>query len=146
MDAAFNTDAGNNDEFVVSLQPQATGTFDYAYRYSVTAGRDWVYADLDGIGNGYSPAQAGSLTVTASSDVTAPAVPTGLHVVTASPSGIDLAWDAVGGDPSLFGYEVLRGAASDGPFTLLGATSSPAGIGWRSHSSKVPIIVLMLSA
>ena len=28
-------------------------TFDYAYRYSTTGGRDWVYADLDGIGNGY---------------------------------------------------------------------------------------------
>ena len=59
VDAAFNTDAGNNDEFVASLLPEATGTFDYAYRYTTTNGRDWVYADLDGIGNGYSPAQAG---------------------------------------------------------------------------------------
>ena len=58
-DASFNVDAGNNDEFVASLLPEVTGTFDYAYRYSTTNGRDWVYADLDGIGNGYSPAQAG---------------------------------------------------------------------------------------
>jgi hypothetical protein len=96
VDAAFNTDAGNNDEYVASLQPEATGRFDYAYRYSVTAGRDWVYADLDGIGNGYSANQA----------------------------GIELTWDAVAGDPSLFGYEVLRGDASGGPFALAGSTSS----------------------
>ena len=108
VDAAFNTNAGNNDEFVASLLPDAVGTYDYAYRYSTTGGRSWVYADLDGIGNGYSPAQAGSLTVVSSGDTTAPAVPTGLHVVSASPAGIDLAWTAVAGDPSLYGYEVLR--------------------------------------
>jgi glycosidase/chitodextrinase len=124
VDAAFNTDAGNNDEFVASLLPEATGTFDYAYRYSVTGGRDWVYADLDGIGNGYSTGQAGSLHVTASGDTTAPAVPTGLAVQSASPAGIEMTWDAVAGDPSLYGYEILRGAASGGPFAVIGATSS----------------------
>ena len=108
VDAAFNTNVGNNDEFVASLLPDAVGTYDYAYRYSTTGGRSWVYADLDGIGNGYSPAQAGSLTVVSSGDTTASAVPTGLHVVSASPAGIDLAWTAVAGDPSLYGYEVLR--------------------------------------
>ena len=33
--------------------PETTGAFDYAYRYTTTDGRDWLYADLDGIGNGY---------------------------------------------------------------------------------------------
>ena len=56
VDASFNVDAGNNDEFVASLLPETAGTFDYAYRYSTTNGRDWTYADLDGIGNGYSAA------------------------------------------------------------------------------------------
>ena len=51
MSATFNVQAGNNDEFVASLLPEAVGTYDYAYRYSTTEGRDWVYADLDGIGN-----------------------------------------------------------------------------------------------
>ena len=73
--ASFNVDAGNNDEFVGSLLPEQTGTFDYAYRYSTTNGRDWIYADLDGIGNGYSPAQAGSLTVVSCGDTTAPDTP-----------------------------------------------------------------------
>jgi fibronectin type 3 domain-containing protein len=118
-DAVFNTDVGNNDEFVGSLLPDQTGTFDYAYRYTTTNGRDWIYADLDGIGDGYSPAQAGSLTVTPSADTTAPAVPSGLHVVSAGPSAVDLAWNAVSGDPTLYGYEVLRSTSSGGPYTLL---------------------------
>ena len=126
VEAAFNTDAGNNDEFVASLLPEATGTYDYAYRYTVTDGRDWLYADLDGIGNGYSAAQAGSLTVNASSDTTAPATPAGLHAVSASPAGIDLAWDAVLGDATLHGYEVLRASSSAGPYAPLVTTSSPS--------------------
>ncbi|MGH3071233.1 MAG: alpha-amylase family glycosyl hydrolase [Gaiellaceae bacterium] len=124
VDAAFNTQAGSNDEFVASLLPEAVGTYDYAYRYSTTAGREWVYADLNGIGDGYSPADAGSLTVSPSSDATAPAVPGGLRVVSASPAGVELAWDAVTGDPTLHGYEVARAAAAAGPYTTLGRVTT----------------------
>ena len=46
VDASFNMDAGNNDEFVASLLPSTVGTFDYLYRYTTTNGRDWLYADL----------------------------------------------------------------------------------------------------
>jgi glycosidase len=123
VEAAFNTDAGNNDEFVASLLPEQTGTFDYAYRYSVTAGRDWIYADLDGIGNGYDSAQAGSLTVQPSDDTTGPAVPTGLAVTAASPGGVSLAWDAVIGDATLHGYEVGRADAAGGPYDVIGSSS-----------------------
>ena len=119
VDAAFNVDAGNNDEFVASLLPEAIGSFDYAYRYTTTNGRDWVYADLDGIGDGYDPADAGKLTVVSSGDTTPPAAPTGLSVVSASPAGIELAWNAVGGDPTLYGYEVRRSSASGGPYTTI---------------------------
>jgi hypothetical protein len=119
VDARFNVDVGNNDEFVASLLPDAVGTYDYAYRYSTTDGREWIYADLDGIQNGYSPAQAGSLTVTPPGDTTAPATPTGLHVISSSPTGVELAWNAVTGDPTLYGYEVLRGDAAGGPYTVL---------------------------
>ena len=119
VDATFNTDSGNNDEFVASLLPDRVGTFDYAYRYTTTGGASWVYADLDGTGNGYSPGQAGQLTVNPSGDTTAPATPTGLHVVTAGPGSIELGWDAVAGDPSLYGYEIARGTSAGGPFTTL---------------------------
>jgi len=35
-------------------------------------------------------------------------MPTGLHAVSVSPTAIEIAWNAVAGDPSLYGYEVLR--------------------------------------
>ncbi len=118
-DAAFNGDAGNNDEFVASLLPSSIGSFDYAYRYTVTNGRDWVYADLDGSPNGYQPAQAGALTVSASADVTPPVTPGGLAVTSSSPVGIALAWDAVVGDPTLYGYEVGRRTGTSGAFATI---------------------------
>ncbi len=123
VDATFNTDAGSNDEFVASLLPDQVGSFDYAYRYTTTDGDSWVYADLDGTTNGYDPAQAGQLTVNASGDSTAPATPTGLHVVAADPGSITLGWDAVTGDPSEYGYEIGRGTSAGGPFTTLAFTT-----------------------
>lgn len=127
VDAAFNVDAGNNDEFQASLLPETVGDFDYVYRYSVTGGRDWLYADLDGpVTSGAAPGNPGSLTVNPSGDTTAPTVPTGLHVVTASPAGVELAWDAVAGDPSLFGYEVGRSDTPGGPYTVIGSTTTPS--------------------
>jgi fibronectin type 3 domain-containing protein len=107
IDAAFNTDAGNNDEFVASMLPESTGTFDYVFRYTTTNGRDWLYADRNGPFSG-TPPSPGVLTVNASGDTTAPTTPSGLRVASSSPFSIDLAWDAVSGDPTLYGYEVLR--------------------------------------
>jgi len=120
VDAAFNVDAGNNDEFRASLLPEAVGNFDYVFRYSATNGRDWQYADLNGpITTGTLPPNPGKLTVQSSGDITSPDVPANLRVDSASPAGIQLTWDAVAGDPTLYGYEVLRGDANGGPYTLL---------------------------
>jgi glycosidase/fibronectin type 3 domain-containing protein len=120
VDASFNVDAGNNDEFMASLLPEAIGSFDYVYRYTTTNGRDWLYADLNGpIANGATPPNPGKLTVNPSGDTTPPAAPAGLSVVSASPAGINLAWDANVGDTSLYGYEVLRSGTSGGPYTLI---------------------------
>jgi glycosidase len=108
LDAAFNTRAGSNYEYVTRLFPETTGSFEYAYRFSTDGGHSWVYGDADGVypGNGYD--HPAPLTVNASSDTTAPATPAGLHRVSSSPNAIEIAWTAVSGDASLYGYEVLR--------------------------------------
>jgi hypothetical protein len=126
IDASFNVQAGDNDEFVASMLPDAVGTYDYVYRYSTTNGRDWLYADLSGpvANTGAPPPHPGVLTVSASGDTTPPATPAGVHVVTASPTGIEVAWSAVSGDPTLYGYEILRGDASGGPYTKLALLTS----------------------
>jgi fibronectin type 3 domain-containing protein len=109
---------GNND--VGSMLPETTGTFDYVYRYTTTNGQDWLYADLNGpIPSGNLPPNPGKLTVISSGDTTAPAAPTGLNVVSASPAGVALAWDAVQGDPTLYGYEVRRSDSSGGNYVTI---------------------------
>src|SRR5262249_48194498 len=45
--------------------------------------------------------------------------PTNLLVVSASPSNIDLAWDPVTGDATLYGYEILRSDTSGGPYAQI---------------------------
>jgi len=116
---------GSNDEFRGQLLPEVVGTYDYAYRYSTTAGLTWLYADLDGTGNGYDPTQAGYLEVVPSSDTTPPHAPDNLRLVEASPSFITLAWDPVV-DADLYRYEVYRGDASGGPYEKLGNVLAPA--------------------
>ena len=113
VEAAFNVDAGNNDEFAASLLPEATGTFDYLYRYSTTNGQRWLYADLSGpIPTGSLPPNPGKLTVNPSGDLTPPAAPTGLLASDASPTAITLAWDAhPNPDGDLTGFEVYRDGA-----------------------------------
>jgi glycosidase len=124
VDAVFNVDTGNNDEFRGQLLPDALGTYDYAYRYSTTGGLAWLYADLDGTGNGYDPAQAGNLTVVSSGDTTPPEAPDNLHLLEASPSFVTLAWDAVP-DADLYRYEVYRGEATGGPYTKVANVLAP---------------------
>ncbi len=120
VEAAFKGDASNNDEFIASLLPDAVGDYDYVYRYTTTNGRDWLYADLNGpIPSGSRPPNPGSLTVNPSGDTTPPAVPANLHVNSASPAGVDLGWDAVSGDPTLYGYEVRRSDTAGGPYTTI---------------------------
>lgn len=108
VDAAFNGDRGNNDEFVAIVNPQQAGTYSYTYRYTTTAGRDWVYAG----------GSLGTLIVDPSSDTTPPGKPDNLHVTSFGPAEIALAWNAVAvGD--LYGYEVLRSSTAGGPYTAL---------------------------
>jgi glycosidase len=59
-EASFNVDAGNNDEFMASMLPEAVGNFDYVFRYSTSNGFEWLYADLNGPHRGeYTSRQPG---------------------------------------------------------------------------------------
>ncbi len=71
VDATFNIDAGNNDEFMASMLPETTGMFDYALPLQHDDGRDWIYADLNGPATATAPANPGNLTVNPSGDTTA---------------------------------------------------------------------------
>lgn len=120
VDAEFNTNAGNNDEFMASMLPEAVGTYHYVYRYSTTNGREWLYADQNGpIAAGAMPGNPGVMEVQASGDTLAPSVPQNLAAVSVSPTAINLAWDPVTGDATLYGYEVLRSDLAGGPYTML---------------------------
>ncbi|MCX7944253.1 MAG: IPT/TIG domain-containing protein, partial [Deltaproteobacteria bacterium] len=63
VNAVFNVDVGNNDEYMARLIPNKVGEYNYAFRYSMDDGNNWVYCDKDGSDNGYSSAQAGVLKV-----------------------------------------------------------------------------------
>ncbi|MFZ0548439.1 MAG: carbohydrate-binding module family 20 domain-containing protein, partial [Candidatus Promineifilaceae bacterium] len=124
-DAAFNTDAGNNDEFFGQMLPQEIGVFDYVYRYSTNGGLTWLYADLNGpISGGGLPPNPGKLTVNSTGDTTPPAAPTGLTVTGSAPTAIDLAWDThPNTDGDLAGFEVYRDGALIATVVGAGATT-----------------------
>jgi hypothetical protein len=68
VNATYNVQVGNDDEFQASLTPTMAGTYSYVYRFSLDGGAHWTYCDLDGAGSNsgltFDTAQFGTLTVT----------------------------------------------------------------------------------
>ena len=57
INASFNVQLGNNDEYQSSFTAPAPGSYRYAYRFSLDGGSSWTYCDstqADG-GSGSSP-------------------------------------------------------------------------------------------
>ena len=73
MDAAFNVDAGNNDEFKAGLLPEATGDLRLSLPLHHDQRTDWLYADLNGPVLERCRRNPGKLTVSPSGDTTPPA-------------------------------------------------------------------------
>ena len=116
---------GNNYEYQGQMFPEAPGNYDYLVRFSTTNGDTWVFGDVDGWYPDPGQSQfndPGDMTVNASADTTAPAAPTNLQVVSQSPAGIALDWDAPA-DADVAFYEVLRGGSAGGPYTEIGQTT-----------------------
>ena len=65
--ASFNSQVGNDDEYVGTLNFAANGTFSYAFRFSANGGIDFTAADLDGAGSNagqvFDPVRLGLATV-----------------------------------------------------------------------------------
>ncbi|MBN1136163.1 MAG: Ig-like domain-containing protein, partial [Anaerolineae bacterium] len=116
--ASYVGDVGNNDQYAASLTPEMTGTFQYLARFSTTQGRDWTYA--------YTAAsQPGVLTVLPSGDTIPPTEPLNLRVTDWAADRIELAWDPVAGDPTLYAYDVYRSILSGTLYTHIGRVLAP---------------------
>lgn len=117
----FHTDVGNNDEYRAVLQPTVSGTYSYLVRYS-TDGETWIYADLDGIGDGSFAQQTnalGTLDVIANQDQTPSAAPVNLQASNKGATSIGLMWEAVS-DPALFRYEIYRSTTAGSHYLKVG--------------------------
>lgn len=62
IDAEYNTDVGNNDEYKAKLTIPNAGHYSYTFRYSFD-GSNWLYVDLDGSDNGVSLDKLGRVSV-----------------------------------------------------------------------------------
>lgn len=66
VDASFNVQVGNDDEYQATFTTPAYGAYRYVYRFSI-GGMPWTYCDVDGAGtNGtlrFDPSQAGAMTI-----------------------------------------------------------------------------------
>ena len=65
VEASYNGDLDNDDEYVAWVTWDAPGTWGYAYRFTRDDGVNWLYVDTLGsdAGDRYDPTVAGSLTV-----------------------------------------------------------------------------------
>src|SRR5205814_362732 len=123
-EAAFNSGhtGDNNAEYQAPVVFGTAGTYDYLYRFTDDGGVSWVYGDQDGYVPGGSPGTnlPGRATIHPPADTTAPSTPANVHVVAASPSSIELAWDAsTDPDDAVAGYDVLRSGTPGGPYTTI---------------------------
>ena len=49
--ASYNTQIGNEDEYVATFTAPESGTYHYTYRFSLDGGSHWTYCDLNGAGS-----------------------------------------------------------------------------------------------
>mgnify|MGYP001083817810 CR=1 FL=1 len=107
VDAPFDTDIGDYDQFASPIIPEIIGDFQIVFRFSTTNGRDWLYADLDGQFSGI-PNHPAILHVLPSGDTTPPSTPGYPTLVDWGDRFATVDWAAIPEDPTLFAYDVYR--------------------------------------
>ena len=120
IDATFNVQAGNNDEYVASFTaPVRGGQYAYTYRFAIDDGVNpltFTYGDLDGNGENaglsFDPSQLGTLTVLPSPTIDFSDNPGGLKfdfdgsgdpVNDSAATGLFLTFDGADGEVQVFG-------------------------------------------
>ncbi|NDJ60950.1 MAG: hypothetical protein GYB67_07485 [Chloroflexi bacterium] len=120
----YDFENNNNDEWQGTMLPTEVGTFKYTTRWSADGGNTWFYTDR--VGPPYDAADAGDLTVTASTDTTPPDAPTNLVVVATSAVSVTLGWDQhPDTDGDLYGFQVYRENVAAPGFTLIDTIIDP---------------------
>ncbi|MDQ2805461.1 MAG: alpha-amylase family glycosyl hydrolase [Chloroflexota bacterium] len=118
---SYNTRSGNNYEYQAGIRAETPGSYDYLVRFSDDGGQTWTYGDQSGIGT----TMPGLLTVTASSDTTAPTAP--VAGIDWSASSLTVSWTAsTDPDDAVAEYHLFRGTTSGGegttPLAILTST------------------------
>src|SRR5947208_8233318 len=109
----YNVRSGNNYEYQGGLRAGMVGTYDYLVRFSDDGGRSWVYGDQDGYYPGnLGTNQPGVLTLTASSDTTAPTAP--VVSLDFAASSLTVSWQASTDTNGIGEYRVYRGTSPGG--------------------------------
>ena len=124
QNASFDSDQGNFDQYSLPLLPEAVGDFHFVFRYSTTNGRDWVYADLDGLFVGLAT-NPGLLHVLPSTDITSPTTPANLTLDDWGDHFVSLSWDPLLNDPTLYAYDIYRSTNISSSGVSIGRVLAP---------------------
>ncbi len=110
----YNVRSGNNYEYMAGIRADAPGTYDYLVRFSDDSGRTWVYGDQDGFYPGNPGTNMpGVMTITPSSDTTAPTAP--VASIDYGASSLTVSWTASSDpDDAVAEYRVYRGTTPGG--------------------------------
>lgn len=121
-DASYDGDDGGNDKYVGTMMPSTAGTYSYLYRFRESPLCDWVYCDLNGIGNTHP----GTLSVSASTDTQSPTIPSNFTITAVTAGYIDLSWSASTDNIGVYCYDIFRSGDGSSPGTFLARVLSPA--------------------
>jgi len=121
----------NNYEYQGGIRADAVGTYDYLVRFSLDSGQSWTYGDQDGFIPPDNPGtnMPGVMTITPSSDTTAPSAP--VASIDYGASSLTVSWTAsTDPDDTVAEYRIYRGTAAGAEDATAIATVSGATLSY----------------